>query len=60
MIENEKKLQALVDSEDARIIECLPLSRNQLTNEEGWHFTKKKVEDIRLNLVTKWKESILI
>lgn len=36
----QKKLQALVDSEDARIIECLPLSQNQLTNPEGWHFTK--------------------
>lgn len=40
----KKKLQALVDSEDARIIECLPLSRNQLTNQEGWHFTKKKLK----------------
>ena len=36
---NLQAIRALVDPHDAKIIESIPLSRNQLEDRNGWHFT---------------------
>ena len=36
---NLQAIRALVDPTDAKIIESIPLSRNQLEDRNGWHFT---------------------
>ena len=36
---NSQVIRTLVDPQDVKIIESIPLSRNQLVDREGWHFT---------------------
>ena len=36
---NSQALRALVDPQDVKIIESLPLSRTQMVDRDGWHFT---------------------
>ena len=38
----------LVDSHDVKIIENLPLSRNQLEDKNGWHFTNNEKYSVQL------------
>ena len=37
---NLQAIRNFVDPQDAKIIERIPLSRNQLADRNGWHFTK--------------------
>ena len=37
---NSQALRALMDPEDVKIIESIPLSRSQMMDRDGWHFTK--------------------
>ena len=36
---NTQTIRALVDTQDAKIIESIPLRRNQMVDRDGWHFT---------------------
>ena len=36
---NSQVLRTLVDPQDVKIIESIPLSRNQMADRYGWHFT---------------------
>ena len=37
---NSQAIRALVEPQDAKLIESLPLSRTQRIDRDGWHFTK--------------------
>ena len=37
---NSPVLRALVDPHDVKLIESIPLSRTQMLDRDGWHFTK--------------------
>ena len=37
---NTEAIRALVDPQDAKLIESIPLSRTQRVDRDGWHFTK--------------------
>ena len=37
---NSQAIRALVDPKDAKIIESIPLSRSQMVDRYGWHFTQ--------------------
>ena len=39
---NSQAIRALVDPQDAKIIESIPLSRNQMVDKDGWHFTNNR------------------
>ena len=39
---NFQAIQVLVDPQDVKIIESIPLSRNQLEDRDGWHFTNNE------------------
>ena len=36
---NLSVIRTLVDPDDVKIIESIPLSRNQISDRNGWHFT---------------------
>ena len=40
---NLQAIQALVDPHDAKIIKSIPLSRNQMVDKDGWHFTNNGI-----------------
>lgn len=56
---NLKVIRNLVDWQDVKIIESIPLSRNQMMDKDGWHFTKK-MGDIQLNQNIRWNGFIQI
>ena len=39
---NLQVIRTLVDPQDVKIIEIIPLSRNQMVDREGWHFTNNE------------------
>ena len=39
---NLQAIQALLDPQDVKIIESISLSRNQLEDRDGWHFTSNR------------------
>ena len=36
---NSQAIQALVDPQDVKLIESIPLSRTRIADKDGWHFT---------------------
>ena len=44
---NSQAIQTLVDPQDAKIIESIPLSRIQTVDRDGWHFTKSRIYTVK-------------
>ena len=44
---NLEGIRALVDPYDAQIIESIPLSRNQMEDMDGWHFTNNEKYSVK-------------
>ena len=53
---NLQVIRTLVDSQDVKIIESIPLSRFHLEDQNRWHFTKNG--KYMVNLDMKWNEYI--
>ena len=51
---NFQATRAVVNPEDVKIIESIPLSWNLLVDQDGWHFTEKGKYTVKSGYQVEW------